>query len=929
MSDESQEQDENTKPTSTDLDTQAQSDEYTPEPQQNGRAATSPFDDLDPDSAMSPEREKGDAVMAKFGSLFPNPGPVPATILPQGSYSEIIDRLLEVLYEERVCLIYGEAYAADFAYAMLQRMVDQNDEIDQSEVCRLVLYDNYLLSRSSHEFLILLKEHLHGDLLVLHLPLKKSSYFCEPLFRPDVYQAMLDTLRSDDCNSALLIIIDQEQEERPDYIAKYLTGSHTQAVPWVDILVNQWKDSVGLDNEEYERIHQHLRSVVSANPRKVARWALGLTRLRPSSVSDFDGHDRTAWFIDSINAATRYGERIVADKLSNLMAPGWRQPLRSVLLSFYSLLCVDGPVHYQTLLRLGSQYLRGSPLRMPVAMEETVVGDEAGMGLLGNGSGSCSITRVNHYQDMKAEQIWEQQFDALIWECGLETDQTEKGISIKENYEVWRSSLLPIQVYRRFPGSVRRVLEDIIQNQYLFPSSVESIHDAQDYARLLVAVYQRDSSLMPLDHLVDMMLRSGAMKVSSQLNNNLRQTEKDAIWDLAAIGIAFLFLAIERLNISVQEKKEVYNKATDRSLENYKRARLLVGAFDMLTQREDFSPYSYLFKILTHKWRDRDNDRADLWKAVRIGYVQRMRKSLEFRCEILYKLREEFSREDQYNDAHTIMESRLWYDAVFSDFSRSNRTLEQSFARVVKDGVRDDVTKLVGTYVSIDPSNAVLGNIDINRVIRDLAATLVHDLEFGEVAPASLSPKIFHQAMLSEVIATQQDNINQAREMARGKPEFDEYFERLINESDPLVRFYLARKIQETEQGRHFMAQCLYDYTRYRNIVLAEWASMAAGYPVGDDNPAGQDIIERYLIILLECLDETTLESVCLDWQIASVWLRSVAGQLEIPSGVALDIRNQYREIKQRLLDKSQRFKGMRSWLKNTIKQRSSQELSV
>lgn len=894
-------------------------------------------DDLSEDDVNYSDEQRADDGVSEASSkiaenlihrkeAFPKPSSPPPLSVSLSCFNvQELDSACQTFIDEGCYLIYGDAYVNDFAYGIFHRLIEREPQT-AAGLCRIICSEDSVLTWPLEDFYEYIKANLCNDNLIIHLPLKSRSYFCEQFFNENFLSRLVDMVTGEQCNSALLIVIDQQREHLPAYLIPLLSDSSACKVPWHQILVNHWQQTFSLVEEEYEYIAQHLQRVISADPIRAARWAEGVTELVPSS-SDLDGNDRGRWFVDSINISIRDGERMVADKLIQLMAPGWRQPLRLALMSFYCLLSVNHRVSYDTLARLGKLFLYGSTLRVPVEMEETIESHSCDSNLLGELDKPVIVKRVNEYQDSPAEQVWESSYDQLIRECGLETDIDQKGVVIRENPEVWLSSLLPAQIYRCFPGAVRRVYEDVLKHQYLFPNEPTDIPWVQDYANVLLAIHQRDPNLAPLMILVTSTLNQGVAKVAKQLQGVNSRAKVNELWDYAALGIAFLFVAINGLNIPSDEKDRIYRDATEKALDNYYLARLLVGAFEMLTQRHDFSPNDYLFTILTHKWKNKGYGRAELWRAVRDGFVERMRKSIEYRKGVLFELHKRLA-DDTRAKALSIMEARLWYDAIRSDFNRDNIKLEETFADTIKSSERQQLVKLVTTFSSLAPNSIAVGGISREVVGADLARMLVRDADCGKGFPVSLNLNSLREWMREQIQQTQAQNIVRSLELAKTNPEFNTFLDRLVDEQDPVNRAYWALRMEESQQGREWIAEQFYIYTQFCNIVLAEWAGAAAGYPIGIDNPEGQDVIEHYLRVLTECLDEATLKSICKDWLMAAHWLQEMELWLDPPSGIAEDVLDQYMDIKQRLRDKSDRYKGMRSWILDTLKQPSSKEIT-
>lgn len=856
------------------------------------------------------------------------PGPVPALTFSEEIVRDDVEKIYEyVLTKGQFVIIYGEAYVDEVSLATVIRM----DEVYKQEVAQQEEYfrdinNDLILDQPADDLISLLdKEIRSSDTVRVILSLGKHRKLSELLLTKSYIEKLHKVVSSKE--AFLLLCIQQDKNPLPAEISRTLEGlDFAYYVNWPSILTQFWQDRIQLIHTTQTFLLDAIEHAIQRYPEKSPRAAISLSAEQLNEIENQEDQYKSEYLKKLITKAFSNSQESEAIKLQQLVEQGWQKPLKKYLLALYSLMSKKQPVSYQQLKGWGTFLLRGSEVRYPVLQQEST---EFKSYQKASFEQPLSTTQTNlQYIDAKAEVLWLQYFDELLDECHIAIDRDEKHGLILNAADANIEWLVGLY-YRRYPGSVREIFDNLINSDLLFPepaedeqSHIATINKSYKVARLLVCVHSLDAQEYPIGEVLTFILNRGVEQIYKRVYNEqimqqrqLSKRKERSIWNLVAMGIAYYLQEIRDNVASLEDYKKLLDEAYIQATKNHAIARLLLNAFGFLFDQERFATLDYLFQFLDSDHNDEQS--GELWATLRRVFAYHMSDSLNDRLAVLRRLSQQVPDREEPNII-IMTYSRLWFDAIRNDYRDISVNTEGTFASLFERCDIELSMEFFQHYKRVDQALVALSFLNHRAIARDIANMMLSG--FPKKSSSELRPILnkVRDELADTLFLYFTEKIQEKLEI------FQDFYDR----PSPATRLHRFYTFSQTKDGDSFVQTGMSIYRRFFAVALAEWGSSAAGIYLENSPKESKDTLTCYLNAVSDSFSADYILEIGSSWRETAKDLESIERKTNPPEGAISYYSVSYGELKSLLRKKINRYRKMAEYLMNLNEKKQNKDLT-
>ncbi|TQF67557.1 hypothetical protein [Pseudoalteromonas luteoviolacea] len=838
---------------------------------------------------------------------------VEATSIPSSNlniefYASQLDSAKELInsLNTAVVVFYGEAYVDDVSLSTATFVSEQFElAYDRKESFRDVTRNDLLLNSSAEELLALFESELKlGDNVRLNIQLKSHPKLCNWLIEESNFQKLNALFERKE--AYLILCIHREYYSFDKSLDNLLRGKPEAIyVNWPEILINIWDNELAFTMDD----RNHLLDVFPKSESEI--WSNKAPRAASKLcsepvkelLSNVESEQQVSELRTLINKAFTSNHKNASIELKRIVEFGWRKPLKKMLLAVFGCLNQQQPepVRYKELKAWGCNFLQHKVIRHPLVLQETVQNN--GHESAASENSAMIVKQEQQYIESDAHLLWLEHFDELIDECGLSIDRSVKdGLTV--TVENFSTDWVVEEFYRRYPSMTQEIYDFIVNGNMLFPgpdgSALPSIAQAKSYSQLLMCVSSINEIDFPITTTLSRLLSQGAEEIIQREHSirrstggHLSRTKSEDIFNYVSFGIAFYLENIKQNSVSLDEYKCFLSEALESAKENYVKTKLLITVFGLLADQKQFATLEYMFEFLRFSQKQSISIATKWWLTMRRVFAYHMSGSLNERLEVLKQI-SNLVKEQKDAGIIQMTYSRLWFDAIRSDFSSINTNSKGSFVEVVAQKGVSEVTELLSNFELVDPEmvsfsvpRQFLTPYIANMLLAGLSSAIDDDME---PYLKGLHDKL-SQILLVEY-ATSAMKSSHARI------------------SNPLVLMKQHQKNAPNDFS-------LLIYHQFFDIALAEWGASAAGLTSSASTRASSDIIIGYLESLNTTIGSKRVQQMCRHWYNAADALQQLDREIKRPQGVSKDNEFVYHEFKILIQKKFNRYRQMAEYLDN------------
>lgn len=331
-----------------------------------------------------------------------------------------------------------------------------------------------------------------------------------------------------------------------------------------------------------------------------------------------------------------------------------------------------------------------------------------------------------------------------------------------------------------------------------------------------------------------------------------------------------------------------------------------------LVNYEGFDIYPYLFQILTHKWRNSETNRTQLWFAVCRELVYQMRASLTQRMRILSNLSAQInSSKDKTMQQITL--ARLWFLALCEDLKKQSSSVDETFSCILLEDTDERIKSLVMELVNFPIESIKSAHIVKESVywrLSDFIQSGIYDLD----DTVSTEIKEMNRESCAILIRNHyEEKINSQLDLGKLSPQLQRKLKSLqAGKLDPVTTYTTLLSIEKT-LNVEIVNTILEVYRMFRSAALVEWPLRAFGLKKSHEKPneSRKKGILRYLSIVRTTLSDIELEELLEDWYQLSDFIEQLIqsyNEIEDIEEQAVEIQE---SIENKLSLKAQTIKAM------------------
>ncbi|MGF1729010.1 hypothetical protein [Photobacterium kasasachensis] len=837
-------------------------------------------------------------------------------------YSEQYVAACEVMdsIESSILVVYGEAYVEDVSLSIATRVEQEFSSLFPGKLhFRDIPQDDVLLHSPVDELLELFERELkQGDNIRVNIQLNSHPKLCRWLIAKENFER-LNTLITNR-EAYLLVCIYREQYSIEKSLDSKLSAmAESIYIDWTTILVNKWHDAINLESKS----KQYLLGLFPKNRsnwlNKAPRAAAFLCSQAIESTAEKSDEEKTNHIKSLIQKAFQDSQKKESQQLKQIVEQGWQKPLKKMLLAIYCCLSERQPVRYKELRAWGYCFLQQKCVRYPVIQQRTHEQSEVSNAALGESP--TTIKSDHQYVDTDASALWLEYFDELIDNCNLSIERTSEyglTIGVVNLSEDW----LVEEFYRRYPSMTQEIYDYIIDRNMLFPgpegSSAPSISESNGFSHLLMCVNRFNSVDFPISTTLFLLLEKGTQVVIAReryiranTNGNLSRTKSENILNYVSSGIAYYIQAIQRSSVSQEEYKLFLSESLNATKGDHLKTKLLINAFGLLAVQKKFATLDYMFEFLRFSQKQSISEAAKCWLNMRRVFAYHMSASLTERCRVLEQMGDMTKKQEEEGIIHMTY-SRLWFDAIRSDFSNYSSNVKGSFSEVIAKKDYQEISRLLSYYKMVN-TELVSFSVRSQYLVQYIANMMLSGLQSALGDTMTSTFETLH-LKLSEILFTEYLVQVAQKQHARYS-------------QNPLVLMKQYKQISQVKAHDKLNATKQKVYVQYFSTALAEWGSGAAGLNKDHSTQESLDILTVYLETLDETFEPESIHQICAHWKSTASVLEQLERETSRPDGANHHLEVIYLELKKLMRFKVNRYRKMAEYL-GGLQQKTGKEIT-